>query len=75
MGKGGVGSPLASGLFFDDPGPSTAEHPMQEYLTNIQAAAKAINMSVTELQTLATDTHTMVVGLRQRLQSEGKMIW
>ena len=75
MGKGGVGSPLVSGLFFDDPGPSTAEHPMQEYLTNIQAAAKAINMSVTELQTLATDTHTMVVGLRQRLQSEGKMIW
>jgi hypothetical protein len=75
MGKGGVGSPYVDGIFFDDPGPSIAEHPMQEYIINIQAAAKAINMSATEVQTLATNTYTMVVELRQRLQSQGQMIW
>jgi hypothetical protein len=44
---------------------------MQEYILNIQAAATAVNMSATELQTLATDTYNMVVELRQRLQSQG----
>ena len=75
MGEGGVGSPWVDGFFFDDPGPSTAEHPMQEYLTNIHAAALAIGMTATELQTLATDTYDMVVKLRLRLQGQGKMIW
>jgi hypothetical protein len=48
---------------------------MQEYLGNIQAAAKAINMTTAEVQTLATDTYNMVVELRQQLQSQGKMLW
>ena len=71
----GVGSPYVDGMFFDDPGPSTAEHPMQEYLLNIRAAAQAVNMTAVELQTLATDTHSMVVALRERLQSRAKMLW
>ena len=62
-------------LFSDDPGPSTAEHPMEEYLVNLQAAAKAVNMTPTQVQTLATDTHNMVVELRRKLQSQGKMLW
>ena len=74
MGKGGAGSPYVDGLFFDDPGPSTAEHPMQEYILNIQVAAKAVNMSATEVQTLATDTYNMVVELRQRLQSQQSLL-
>ena len=31
MGENGVGSHHVDGMFLDDPGPSTSEHPMQEY--------------------------------------------
>ena len=75
MGAGGVGSPYVDGMFFDDPGPSTAAHPMQEYIVNMQAAASAVNMTAAEVQALATATYNMVVELRQRLQTQGKMLW
>ena len=57
FGQNGIGSPYVDGMFFDDPGPSTAEHPMPEYITNIQAAAKAVGMTAPEVQTLATDMY------------------
>eukprot|EP01043_Picozoa_sp_COSAG02_P060772 COSAG02_NODE_8015_length_2745_cov_2.602672_1_plen_138_part_00 len=107
MGENGVGSPHVDGMFLDDPGPSTSEHPMQEYtytsgqiksplasemglfcelmwrylccpgryITNMQAAATAIGMSASEVQALATATYSTVVELRQRLQSQSKMLW
>lgn len=45
------------------------------YITNMQAAATAIGMSAAEVQALATATYSMVVELRHRLQSQGKMLW
>eukprot|EP01052_Picozoa_sp_SAG31_P017176 SAG31_NODE_1163_length_9588_cov_8.265676_7_plen_569_part_00 len=74
-GTGGVGAPggIIDGIFMDDPGPGTAKHPMEEYVDNVRRDAK--EMSAAELQTLAADTYSMVMKLRQKLSAQGKMMW
>ncbi len=76
-GPRGVGAPngLISGIFLDDPGPGTLRHPMQEYISNIEATVRQNGLTMAELQHLAIATYNMVEAMRQKLHSQGKMVW
>ena len=74
-GPNAAGNPLIDGVFLDDPGPGTQQHPMQEYISNMQRAAHTAGMTPTELQALSNVTYSTIIKMRQKLNSQGKMMW
>jgi hypothetical protein len=74
-GPNAADNPLINGIFLDDPGPGTQQHPMQEYISNMQRAAHTAGMTRTELQALSNATYATIIKMRQNLNSQGKMMW
>ena len=74
-GPNAAGNPLIDGVFLDDPGPGTHQHPMQEYIENIQRAAHTAGMAPMELQALSNATFATIIEMRRKLTAQGKMMW
>ena len=73
-GPRGTGSPLIDGIFLDDPGPGTLQHPMAEYQKYIQKVAAKIGMSADESQALSIATYKAITELRHQIAAQGKMV-